>query len=213
MNRIELFTAVQTMSHRTDLADFFDTALIMGESRINQAVRATEMVVYATIDTDTAPQIQPGAYQLPVDYLEMRDVIAPHGSRRNSLRSAPRDQIAAFSGSGGSGARIYSITDALIEFRPSPNGATIELIYFGRVAGLVSDQDDNELIDNFPELYIFATLAGVWTWTQDKEQKADSIAEFNSAVDSVNVFAENQRFGTAQAQFGNNNYNRKTARQ
>ena len=67
MNRLELFTAVQALSHRSDLADFFDTALILGESRINQEVRATEMIVYSTIDTDTAPQIQPNAYQLPVD--------------------------------------------------------------------------------------------------------------------------------------------------
>lgn len=213
MNRIELFTAVQALSHRTDLADFFDTALILGESRINQAVRATEMIVYATIDTDTAPQIQPNAWQLPADYLEMRDVIAPHGNTRSSLRSAPRDHIAAFSGSGGGGARIYSITDGLIEFRPSPNGASIELIYFGKVAGLVNDQDDNALIDMFPELYVFATLVGVWTWTQDAEQKADAVNEFGTAVNSVNTFAENQRFGTAQAQFGNNNYNRKSARQ
>jgi len=192
MDRLELFEAVQAMCHRNDLRDFFDTALKMGESIINQRVRATEMVVFGSIDT-SVPETYPGAWLLPADFLEMRDVVIPFNGGRQRLRSAGRDEISDWSYSTGR-PQIYSIYDGVIEFRPVPS-AVIDVIYFGRLPALVEDDDTNLVLTSFPELYIWAVLVGVYAWTQNDQQHAAAMAKFNEATASVNDFAENARFG------------------
>lgn len=204
MTRLELFAAVKALSHRNDLADFFDTALIMAESKIAKDLRTTELVTFAQIDTALA-ETNPGAWALPADYLEMRDVVMAQSGRRRALRSAPRDRIAAWSGASGSTA-FYSIYNGVIEFRPLPGGALVDIIYYAKQAPLLLDADTNESLDAFPEIYIFATLVGVWTWAQNEKEKIDSLNEFNTAVAAANEFAENQQFGTAMQQHSANNY-------
>jgi hypothetical protein len=44
-------------------------------------------------------------------------------------------------------------------------------------------------------------LLGVFSWTQNDVMKADAAAEYGRAVATVNEFAANQRFGTAQRQY------------
>jgi hypothetical protein len=211
MTRSELQAAVAALSHRTDLAGTFATWLAMGESRINKDIRANEMIVFGQVDT-SLPEVYPGAWSLPDDYLEMRDVIVPGTNGRRTLLSAGRDEIAAYSGSQRSGPAIYSIYDGAIEFRPLPQGQVVDLIYYGRLAPLVLDTDTNEVLTNFPELYIYAVLIGVFGWTQDDVMKADAMGEYGRAVTTVNEFAANQRFGTSQRQYSSRRFGYGSAR-
>ena len=209
MTRLELFAAVQELAHRSDVVDFFDTALQMAESKIAKALRTTELITFAQIDT-SVPETNPGAWQLPADYLEMRDVIFPASNHRRTLHAVGRDQIAAFSGSGGSGPSFYSIYNGVIEFRPSASDGLIDIIYFAKNAPLLVDADTNDTITAFPEVYIFGCMIGIWTWAQDEIAKGDAVQEFTNAVLSANEFADNQRFGTGMRQFAGNNYSRRS---
>jgi hypothetical protein len=158
------------------------------------------MIVFGQVDT-SLPELYPGAWPLPIDYLEMRDVIRPTANGRQTLLSAGRDEIAAYSVAQGGGAAFYSIYDGAIEFRPAAQGEVMDVIYYGRLAPLVLDTDTNDVLTNFPELYIYAVLLGVFSWTQNDVMKADAAAEYGRAVATVNEFAANQRFGTAQRQY------------
>jgi hypothetical protein len=203
MTRDELIVAVETFAHRT-YGTLIDTFILLAEARIARSCRAAEMVVFGSIDT-AMPELYPNAWPLPVDFLQMRDVVVPTAVGRVSARAIGRREIAEFTQGGGTAA-VYSIYDGAIEIRPGPTGALVNVIYYGRLPALVLPADTNELINRYPELYLAATLAEVFRWEQDSEEQTKALQLFVAEVESVNAAAATAQKGPGAGTFSGYNY-------
>lgn len=194
MTRGELVTDILAWSKRDDAIVVMDSLIRLTEARIAQEVRAQEMVTVASVDTSQTP-IYDNAWPLPADYLEMIDVSTGTG-RKRTLRAVGRDEINARSYASGSPS-AYSVYDGVIEVRPGPQEMAVNLIYYGRLAPLVGDDDSNALLVNYPALYLYGALTELWNWAQEAEERQVANSVYEREKNRINLQSWNARSGTA----------------
>ena len=215
MDRTELFEAVRSYAHRTDLTDaLLDLFLELTESTIAQSVRVQETTVFATIDTEGTAPVVGNSWALPDDYLQMIDVRHnASGNRVVTVQAVGRDEISAASHGGGGGPAVYSVYDGVIELRPGPGGRVVELIYFSRLAPLTTGPGQNDLLDAYPGLYLWGMLSEVWAWAQDSDLQLESRTLYEGEVRRSNLQGWNADFGTTPRGSSGYNYAGAGARQ
>lgn len=172
-------------SHRSDLSLKVDDFVRQAEGQIFRMLRAAEMIKRVDLDDTDRVTVDEGFYTLPSDYLEQRSLYL-NGSNPRALESVSLAELRQVSGS--NQVRHYSvISDSEIEFRGVPStDDTIELIYFARPAVLVDDDDTNSILTRHETIYLNASLAALYNYTQDLElaQKAQDTAD--AAITTLN---------------------------
>ena len=207
MTKSELLALVEAYAHRNDFAALYDQFLQLVEARIAERLRASDTVIFATIDTSVVAPVFGQSYALPDDFLTIKDVsVNGSGGRQGIVRAVGTDEITRASRQSGGGApSVYNIQDNQITLRPGPGDRVINLTYYGRLAALVGDDDTNGILDKYPAIYLYGVLIEVWDWAQNNDEREKSIARFSEEIGAVNLLSWQQEFGTAPV--GNSGYN------
>jgi hypothetical protein len=136
-------------------------------SDINRELRLRFMAATTTI-------AESATVALPADFLQVislyRDV-----DPRTILHPLPPQTIHRIHESSGT-PRFYSIEDGQLRLSPSPNGSeNLVLRYYAKLPDLAANEDVNDILTNYPNVYIYGALAhhavltkdemGVQTWT------------------------------------------------
>lgn len=137
---------------RDDLTSRIPTFILMAESFFNRELRTPQMeatVSFSVSDEDTP---------LPVDYLAMRSIYQ-ETTPDNPLRGMSPDGLRQeFVGQAGI-PTSYAIVAGGIRVAPVPESTLVfTMDYFARIASLSVTAPSNWLLEQAPDLYLFASL-------------------------------------------------------
>lgn len=183
--------AIENFSHRTDISDVIDDFIDLAENTIDKGLRmrsneSRERASAPTLDRFLA---------LPDRFIEMRRLSLINGSvTKDVLYKSPEAlQIADTSGE----PQHFTITSQ-IEFDRTPSSAyTIEMVFYKGLSPLSSSNTSNDVLTNYPDLYLYGALMHLNNWTGDSQETSKYLNLFNAALESANFQEQRGRFGVA----------------
>ena len=186
----ELKTEVADFAHTTDLTSKMDVFCLLAEAVINKDLKTLEMEKRLSISLDDA------FYDLPADYMAIRALhIEVNGGRLPiALLSPPVLDLRYSNTSGTIGG--FAIHGGQIEVRPAPDATapvTAELSYFARVPTLTGTST-NDILTNYPMIYLSAMMIQVYLYLQDTEQMATWTAAYSSQITQANKTSQGGRY-------------------
>jgi hypothetical protein len=177
------------LDNETFALDKIYRALGRAESRFNRDLRVERM------ETEVALSITEEATDLPLDFLELRNIYV-ESSPDNPLRSmSPAGIRALFQGQAGT-PRAYAIENRRIVVAPA-GSASLTLNYYQRIPSLTVDDPANWLVEDMPDLYLHQVLAILFNKLGDHgAAKANQIAA-DGIIESANRAAFSGHWGSA----------------
>lgn len=162
MNYSELKTAIANFAKR-DEADV-GTFVSMAHARICASLETPDALTRIDL---VGPPVGVGgsqyAWPLPDDGLRLREVY----DNGRPLASTNLTDLAQYRGSSPWG---YAVEGQTVLVGPGPG--TISISYHKRLPELAADDDTNWALTNYPQLYIYGSLAHLHEYVQDDEQTA-----------------------------------------
>ena len=182
-------------SHRGDLDLKVDLFIQMAEQDMFAnddavlKVRGEETRSTATTD---------GKYlALPDDFQSMRSLlITTAGGDIELIQKAPAQMFDEPT----TGLPCFFSVTSQIEFDRVPD-SNYEMMmqYYAEPTPLSSDNATNSILTNFPNIYLFGSLAAAATWAEDFEVAASHYATFIRAIKGANKKDKQGRYGPAPA--------------
>ena len=193
MTYLELQTLVARYMHRSDLTEDIKEFIELARTRINRDMRVRENIVTVT----ETPTLNPR--DLPLDFMEMRDIYHFTNGHRRRLILVGREQLDLYDTETIASAdpRFYSIDGIQIETQPGGIDVTFTLLYYAAVPVLVADDDTNLLLSIYPMTWLYASLIEGHAFTQDITLAEQSVASYTSEVDRANDRAAEAESGAS----------------
>jgi|TARA_R100001443_G_scaffold91832_1_gene98550 hypothetical protein len=187
-----LKTEIANYLNRTDLTSYLDTFIELAESRIARDLRLREM---ETIDTSITTVSGTQSYDLPTGYLEMRYVAYQTSPYTFLTFLAPPDFMRVYNAGEGSGTPShYTIIGSKIYLGMQPDAAKVlELGFFKRPTGLSAVNTTNEILTNFPDIYLYSCLAESEPFLMNDERLQVWASLYKEAVETANNSAQRGR--------------------
>lgn len=155
------------------------------EGVINRRLRAPEMIKRVDLTDSDRVTAGEGIFTLPSDFLEERALYL-EGTTQVKLENVSLEELRSYSKS--MAVRLFSVlSDSEIEFRGVPGtAATIELIYFSRVAAFENDTDENDILTRHESIYVHAAQSALYFYAQDIELASAASELASSAIEALN---------------------------
>lgn len=165
-----LKTAVAEWIDRADLTSRVPDFITLAESRINKHLRIRQMERRSQMSTIADTEY----YGLPPGWLKGRHLkmLNAYGSIDTDLEYLTpemMDVVGARRYAGGAGMpKYYTITGNELRFMPKPSAVyTIETVYYKKVDSLSSLQTSNEILSDFPDIYLYASILEAAIYLKD----------------------------------------------
>jgi len=179
-------------SHRNDLLGVFDTFLQLVEERIYKGgektggefvdglrIRALETRSTATLSTSSR------FLALPDNFLQARRAELEYGNAIYPLEFVTAPDLLE-STSAGRPCR-FTVTSQY-EFDRTPDVAyTIEVQHYAKQTAISSSNATNDILTNFPSIYLYGCMAEVYKWTQNVEKAAQFNDLFLNSIKEANT--------------------------
>lgn len=182
-------TPSQSWSHRQDLLSKFDIFLKLTEQKMYagsetnnwSGLRVREMI---TVDTDTL-STSVRTLSLPTGYIQFTKLNLQYGdSIYPPLMYRTPHELNTYTTVGQP--CHYTVTDALTFDRIADVAYTLNRAYYAKVAALTSSNTTNDILTNYPDIYLYGCLYHAFVWTQN-DTKALQLSElFRTAIDEAN---------------------------
>jgi|TARA_A100001011_G_C14243941_1_gene814598 hypothetical protein len=187
-----LKTEIANYLNRTDLTSYLDTFIELAESRIARDLRLREM---ENIDTSITTVSGTQSYDLPTGYLEMRYVAYQTNPYTFLTFLAPPDFMRVYNAGEGSGTPShYTIIGSKIYLGMQPDAAKVlELGFFKRPTGLSAVNTSNDILTNFPDIYLYSCLAESEPFLMNDERLQVWASLYKEAVETANNSAQRGR--------------------
>lgn len=167
-NYTELKTSIANYLNRNDLTSVIPDFITLTEDRLNRDLRVASNVVRAETTT-TASQ---AFYNLPADITELKNITyeatsSSHALSYLSMESASREYGGVTSGY----PRAYTLVGDNLKLLPTPDGTyTININYYKKLSALSDSNLTNDIITNYPALYLFGSCMEGAIYLNDTEQ-------------------------------------------
>jgi len=191
MTRAELITLFERYLKRNDLTDVYSDFIQMAEARINAVMRLSETETRST-STPTAAH-----WSLPSDFVEMRHIqVTASGEAYPIEYLTPEqadDQRRLLTGN----YKFYTLLNNSIEIIPHPTASSdteVEMFYYAKVDALVLDADTNDIVTNYPNLYLYAMMGEAALYREAGAQAQQWLGSFDAFSDQLNNRAQSARF-------------------
>ncbi len=183
--------AIESWSHRNDVASRLDDFIDLAESEMLKWLRIRDMETRSTAVTS-------GRYlSLPTDFLEMRRLRMISGAQYFELLQSTPEGMYITQDSGMP--KLFTITSA-IEFDRTPDSAyTVEMQYYGKPEPISSTNATNAILTRYPSIYLFGALWALYQWTLQEDKSEYFYSKFMAAVNSANREDKKGRHGPAPA--------------
>ena len=157
-----LKATIQDWAHDSEVQPRVDDIILLCETEIyNPAplqtliavpLRVREMQTRATASADTTSRF----LALPTGYLSMRNLTYSTGGKQVDVRLSAPESLRVQSAAGMP--RYYTVTSQL-EFDRIPDSAyTMEMNYYKKPTALSSSNQTNDILTNYPNVYLFGCL-------------------------------------------------------
>lgn len=169
------------------------------EDLLARRLRVTHFEASTTLDDTDRASTETGLYTAPLGLLEVRRLCNADGlplTQRSvgaiRLRLATAEPVE------------FAVVGAMIEVRGIPGAdVELELDYFGSLARLTNDADENALLTAHEALYVHGGKYYLYLHTQDRELASDELELLNDVIDQLNE-AEGRKLGGSSAAEGYN---------
>jgi hypothetical protein len=161
-----LQASIASWLHRTDLTTVIPDLIAICESRIARDLRIRRQITAGSLTTTANTQ----STALPTDFLEAENLSIISGGVNRNLEyvNIERMDLAYPVGSGNGVPVVYTFEGASVLWGPVPDASyTINLYYYARLSPL-STTLTNWLLTNYPDVYLFGSLAEAADYTQSK---------------------------------------------
>ena len=141
-----------------DLTAYLGDFISLAESRLNRELRVREMV---NIDTSTNTVAGTQSYDLPTGYIEATTVIFQSDPFTTLRFMANSDFYNKYNSSQSSGTpQYFTVVGTKILLGMQPDSATtLQINYYKKLTALSDSNATNDILTNYPELYLYASLA------------------------------------------------------
>lgn len=183
----ELKSAIADWLDRSDLTARIPDFVSFAEARIHygsaQGPMMLEPVRLRAMETEVDLTITSGRATLPVDFLEGRRIVFLSDPAQVIELIAPELFWRMDAGlSTGTPVRA-TIEGGDLILSPSPDTSNdVQLTYFAKFAGLSLDTDTNWLLQNAPDVYLFAALVEAAIYTRNRQAADEYLIRFASAA-------------------------------
>ena len=188
MNRGELEALVAQYMHRTDLASVIPGFVDLATQRLGRMLKSQVNEITVPI----TPTVNPSP--LPADFRGMRVVYSQEDRGPIPLQSQSVHRIQRFANNGSPAA--YNIQGKTILIKPFRTG-TYEIHYFAEPAALGGATSENAVLDEYPYLYLYASLVEANIYIKDPEQARSMLEILSTEVFEVNAMSGAARAGDA----------------
>ncbi len=183
--------AVESWSHRNDVASRLDDFIDLAESEMFRHLRIRDM------ETRTTASLSTRYLALPTNFLEMRRVRLISGGQYFDLNYATPEGLKIDSSTGMPSS--FTITSQL-EFDKTPDATyTIEYQYFQRPTALSAGAPSNTVLTRFPNIYLFGSLWALYMWALQEDKAEYYYTKMIQAIKTANREDAKGRHGPAPA--------------
>ena len=191
-----LKTAVAEWIDRADLTSRVPDFITLAESRINKHLRIRQMERRSQMSTIADTEY----YGLPPGWLKGRHLkmLNAYGSIDTDLEYlTPEmiDVVGARRYAGGAGMpKYYTITGNEFRFMPKPSAVyTIETLYYKKVDALSSLQTSNEILSDFPDIYLYASILEAAIYLKDASAAKEYGQLFGNSIATAQTSDDEDR--------------------
>ena len=150
-----LKTAVANYLNRTDLTSYLDDFIDLTEARHARELRLRPTIIITTTNATGGNNKIP----LPSDYLQFVYIQLNSGNKNFIQYMSPNEISRIYNSQGNSGPIYYTILGDNIMLGPTPSdNSEIEMCYYKKVQGLSTTNTTNEILKNYPDLYLYGCL-------------------------------------------------------
>ena len=181
----DLKTAVANWVDREDLTSRVPDFIALAESRINKNLRIRQMERRSQMSTIANTEY----YGLPPGWLRGRHVklVKAYGQADTDLEYlTPEsfDIVGMRRYGGGAGIpKYYTIIGNEFRFLPKPTAVyTVETIYYKKLDALSDTQTSNEVLADFPDIYLYAAILEAAVFLKDAAAAKDYGQLFGNSI-------------------------------
>jgi len=188
----ELLSTVASYLNRDDLTAIIPTFITLTENRLNRELRVRANMVRA-VTTTTSGQ---AFYDLPSDLIELRNITYDSSSQSFALRYLSPESVSREYGTIVSGQpRAYTNLGNNLKLTPTPDAAySISINYFSQLRSLGDSTTTNDVLAEYPSLYLFGACLEGAIYLNDTEQTNRFGAVFQKALDDVKAAEDAARY-------------------
>lgn len=170
-------------THRTDLDDKADTFMQSVTATLNRTLRAREMeseVIITSLNEN---------FSLPSDLIELRAIYI--GDRELVSYLTPNQSYDC----NFSHEPYYTIIGDTLKLNPIPTQSTsLKIIYYAKLPTFVTPFSTNNILINYPMVYLYGMMAEFSLYAQDDERITLWDGKFNNEINSINTQAKEARY-------------------
>jgi len=188
-----LKTAVADFLNRDDLTSAIENFIALAESQINRDIRHWKMEKRSSGQQSSADEYS----QIPADWIEtIRFHVTDNGTSPLDLisRAAMSDKRASNNDAIGTPTH-YTHADGQFQLYPTPSSEiNTELLYYAKTTALSSSNDDNWLLLEAPDVYLYGALLHSAPYLGEDERIAVWAQMYSASVTMLNGASEQARF-------------------
>ena len=185
----QLKSAVASWAHRANISDsVVGDFVTLAEAEFNRVLRCVQQETRDTLSVTSRYTA------LPTDFLELRRVEFD-GSPLYPLESMTPYQQTAYRTKQTSGdPSYYSIVGTDIEIVPTQSAASVDILYYGKIAALSDSNTTNWLLTAHPDLYLAECLRQLSIYTKDDASITRYGQQVSDAVQTIRQLDIAKRF-------------------
>lgn len=188
-----LKAAIENFSHRNDISDVIDDFIDIAESRIDTRLKLRTNELRSTATAPTSDRF----LALPDGFLQMRRLTITGNTNFEIHYKAPE----AMTVSNASGRpRYYTITSQIEFDRVPDSGYTLEMSYYRTLTPLTTSNTTNDVLTNYPELYLYGSLSELHRWARDENTAGYYDGLFEQKLIDAQKQENRGRYGAAPSQ-------------
>ena len=156
-------------------------------------LRVRELEVRATATATASSRY----VALPTRFLDMRRLKLTSGGNEFDIRYRTPESLLI---KGGTGRPLYFSILAQLEFDIAADSAyDLEMLYYQRPTALDATNTTNDVLTNYPNIYLFGCRWATYLYQNDAEAEATNYQRFLGAIRGANKTSKKARMGPAPA--------------
>lgn len=193
-NYSNLKAAIIRWADNEDLSCVIDDCIQLCEGEFysegDETLRVREMEVESIAALDGADELS-----LPDGYLEPREFSTTYNDIKYNFEYVTPEELRPTTITGLPG--YFTITDRIRFDRTPTEPLDIKMTYLGRLESLSSSSPTNTILMNYPNIYLFGSVAKAFLFSAEEDKAALWQAKFTGAIVAANKTYQRSRIDVA----------------
>lgn len=185
MNYAELKTNIASWIHRNDLTALIPIFVEMARSRICHDLESMH------IEKRFTDTLISEFTTLPTDLVNIRSVKI----NNQKINFWTEDQVVQNGYDSSTGVpAIYTIVANQLRIIGAPTSAELEMVYRYIPAAMSVDTDQDVILANYPQLYIYASELEYLNWSENEDRAAKVVNYYKDAIEQINLASNKAKY-------------------